>query len=240
METVQPAMRKTWIKICGLTNLADALAAVDAGADAVGFVFAESPRQVTPALVAEITHQLPLSAVRVGIFVNEPIAEVREALQHAGLNAAQLHVEADDAKGWDALGDLRREGAEVWPAISAQTGHLVWMRLASANSAGAVRIFVDSGTQARPGGTGQTFDWDAALPLVRKLESAAEVVIAGGLRPENVAAAVHQFSPFGVDVSSGVESAPGKKDHGKIRAFVAAVRAADAAARSRNVSVRMA
>ena len=220
--------QRTWVKICGLTNLEDAQAAVDAGADALGFVFAESPRRVTADQVAKITARLPEWVTKAGVFVREPSGAIREALEQAGLDAAQIHVSADDAA---RLADLReRLGARhaVWPAISARlaAGGSDWI---AANATVGLRVFVDSGSAVRPGGTGVAFDWDAARPFVESLKQVAAVVIAGGLHPANVADAIRKFAPFGVDVSTGVGSTPGKKDHGKMRDFVAAVRAADTA-----------
>ncbi len=237
MSELANARRKTWIKICGVTNIVDAQAAVEAGADAVGFVFAASPRRVTPLIAAEICAQLPEHVERVGVFVHEPVELIREVMDHARLNAAQIHVVARGADGRPTLETLLREARNAWAAISASQddGSMAWLAMDQTLPKEHWRVFVDSGTATRPGGTGEVFDWEIAAPFVEFLQQRVPVVIAGGLRPENVAAAIARFAPFGVDVSSGVESVAGKKDHQKIRDFIVAVRAADESANGKRV-----
>ncbi len=214
----------TWVKICGITSLEDALVAVDAGADAVGFVFYEkSPRYVTVEMVREIVKRLPEQVEKVGVFVNDSGETMEEVATEAGLTAMQVH------------GDLRYG---LWDRVASQVKnrHLYLVVQAGelrrdVNSQSSTEnlkaVFVDSGNAQHPGGTGKTFDWAAANLGIAELAQRVPVVVAGGLTPENVAEAVSIFKPWGVDVSSGVESAPGKKDAGKVKAFVAAVRGAD-------------
>ena len=203
------------IKICGITNLADAQAAVAAGADALGFMFYRpSKRFIEPATARAIIDNLPTNIARVGVFVNATEAEVREVIAATGINSLQFHGE--ETPEFCA----RFQPLRIWKAF----------RMESADSLRIVRHFadadawlLDSHVASSHGGTGHGFDWD--LAIAAKLLG-RPVILAGGLNPENVAAAVAQVRPFGLDVSSGVEAAPGKKDHAKIAAFVSAARAA--------------
>jgi len=223
----------TWVKICGITNLEDALVAVDAGADALGFVFYEgSQRKVTSKVVKEICRQVPQSIERVGVFVeHSPTDRVkRKRIVHeAGLTAIQVH-QFQPRSSLKSLNDLVGVGVKLfvaWPAevvIHGQMGGFRW-RSEAKNKVSA--IFLDSGTQKMPGGTGRAFDWEKAAPVVSALNGDFKFVIAGGLVPDNVGEALRLLRPYGVDVSSGVEVKPGKKDPMKVRAFVQAVRAAE-------------
>jgi phosphoribosylanthranilate isomerase len=202
------------VKICGITNVEDALAAVKAGADAVGFVFhKESPRRVTSDVVKRIVAQLPPFVLPVGVFVNEDIKIVRDLMDDCGLALAQLH--GDEAAAYcDLL------GRPVLKAIRLKDrGSL--LSLAEYTGRSRVRGFVlDAFSAVSYGGTGQVTDWSLAAEAARTVP----VVLAGGLTPANVAEAVQKVKPYGVDVSSGVESRPGRKDHEKIRAFIKAAK----------------
>jgi len=202
------------IKICGITNLEDALAAVEAGADALGFNFyRESPRFVNSDVVRRIVAQLPPFVTAVGVFVNEDVKIVRDWMDDCSLALAQLH--GDEAAAYCEL-----LGRPVLKAIRLQDrGSL--LALAEYRGRARVRGFVlDAFSAVSYGGTGQVADWELAAEAARS----AAVVLAGGLTPENVAEAIRTVRPYGVDVSSGVESRPGKKDHVKIRAFINAVK----------------
>ena len=209
----------TWTKICGTTNLEDALMSVEAGADALGFVFYEkSPRNVSVEQVREIVRELPEGVEKVGVFVNESWERVEEIADTAGLTAIQLH------------GDEYRDPCtpeterNIYLAIPAGdlTGNFV---LAPPRNLAAV--IVDSGTRQHPGGTGKPFDWTASRAAVAALRRAVRVVIAGGLVVENVGRAISVLQPWGVDAVSGVERIAGRKDPTKVRKFIAAVRAAE-------------
>jgi phosphoribosylanthranilate isomerase len=212
----------TIVKICGLRTIEHALAAVEAGADLLGFIFAPARRQVSPAEVAAIG-----AAVRaapgggrvglVGVFVDEPAEQMLDIAGACGLDALQL----SGNEAATITGELCAEGADraIIKAI----------RLAGADTeqgwlaAGApVRLLVDAHVPGTYGGAGVVADWDHAAELARR----RAIILAGGLTPNNVASAIGQVQPWGVDVSSGVET-DGIKDSAKIRAFVAAVRAAD-------------
>jgi phosphoribosylanthranilate isomerase len=218
----------TWIKICGTTNLEDALASVEAGADAVGFVFAPSPRRIDPDSAGEIVRQLPEAVEKVGLFVNESPARIREVVKQAGLTAVQLH--GDETV--DFVEKLFPAGTRprIYQAVSitswfSQTGSGGFVRDERARKLFA-GVLVDSGSTAHRGGTGLAFDWTRAQPFIASLKKQYKVIVAGGLNPENAARAVALFRPWGVDVASGVEREPGKKDLEKLRAFVAAVNSA--------------
>lgn len=217
-----------WVKICGTTNAEDARAAAEAGADALGFVFAPSPRRISPKDAARIIRELPESVEKVGVFVNQRPEIVAETVEAAGLTAVQLHGDEDRATVRQiakAVKDVRVYKALPMRAMLGPAG------VASADQfAGTVRaLLLDSGSREERGGTGKTFAWEEAAPLARFLEKRFKVVIAGGLTSENVPKAVELFRPWGVDVASGVEKEAGKKDAGKVRAFVAAARAASGA-----------
>jgi phosphoribosylanthranilate isomerase len=224
----------TWVKICGITNLEDALVAVEAGADAVGFVFyAKSPRNVHPELVRGIASKLPSTTERVGVFVGESVN--LRIVHQATLTAVQLHsLRASPSR--KTLKDLDGAAERVFLALSAaklikgRIGGFKWRKEAK-DTLNA--IFFDSGTPSQPGGTGKTFDWNKALPVMEAIDQDFKVVIAGGLNPSNVDDVIGLLHPWGVDVSSGVEARPGKKDPDKVRAFIKAVREADKA-NSRN------
>jgi phosphoribosylanthranilate isomerase len=216
----------TWVKICGMTNLEDALTAVDAGADAVGFVFYEkSPRNISVETAREIVEKLPESLEKIGVFVNECEDSICAVADAAGLTAFQMHGDNEDPHVADLVVG-RRPGLKVLAAISMH--HPSPVGWASVWEPDVVRAFlVDSGTQSKLGGTGETFDWRASVGMLDEIRRFGQVVLAGGLTAKNVAEAIGILKPWGVDVASGVEATPGKKDPEKVRAFVKAVREAD-------------
>jgi phosphoribosylanthranilate isomerase len=213
-----------WIKICGNTSLADALLASEAGADAVGFVFARSPRRVTVEQVAAITPHLPAAAEKVGVFVDAALEEIEAAVRACGLTGVQLHSEA----GPEMPGALRRLfGPNLHILRVVHFGAEATEQTAAvAADAHVNAVLVDSRTATAVGGTGVAFDWsDAARTLFQSTEAgASRMIVAGGLNPENVAEAIATLRPWGVDVVSGVEVAPGLKDPRKVREFVARAR----------------
>ncbi len=193
----------------------DAQAAIDAGADALGFMFYEpSKRFITPANAAEIITLVPASVDRVGVFVNADAETIRHAVEVSGINVIQFHGE--ESPGF--CGTFRP--LKIWKAF----------RMENEKSLEAVRQFrnadawlLDSYVQGAHGGSGETFNWDLAMEAKK---NGRPVILAGGLVPFNVAEAVRKVQPYGIDVSSGVESAPGIKDPDKIRAFIRAAKAA--------------
>lgn len=201
----------TRVKICGITNLADAHVAVEAGADALGFNFYEkSPRFVTISQAAEISKQVPPFVMRVGVFVNAPEEIILRAMGEVGLTMLQFHgdepPEFCTQFGLMSMKAFRIRGAESLKQIpNYQTD----------------AYLLDAFSRTAIGGTGEKFNWDLA---VEAQKFGKPVFLAGGLTPENVAEAVRKVQPFGVDVSSGVESSPGKKDAGKVKAFISAVK----------------
>jgi phosphoribosylanthranilate isomerase len=216
----------TWVKICGMTNLEDALLAVDAGADAVGFVFYEkSPRCVSEETVREICSKLPESMEKIGVFVNEDEDSICTVADECGVTAIQMHGDNEDPHVADRVVELR-PSLRVFPAISVR--HVNPVGWASMWEPEIVQAFlVDSGTQSMLGGTGETFDWRASVVMLDEIRQFGQLVLAGGLKPENVAEAIGILRPWGVDVVSGVEARPGKKDPEKVRAFVRAVQEMD-------------
>jgi phosphoribosylanthranilate isomerase len=198
------------VKICGITNLEDALMAVEAGADALGFVFFQgSSRFITPENVAAITCHLPPFVQTVGLFVNEESAMVNSVADNCGLDIVQLHGEESP----DYCRAVRRriiKAFRVKDAFSLDT-------ISDYRVAGWL---LDTWSPVAHGGTGTTFNWDIAAYAA----ASRPIILAGGLTPENVAEAVVTVRPYAVDVSSGVESAPGKKDAGLVRRFIKATR----------------
>lgn len=199
------------VKICGITNSDDALLAAELGADALGFIFYnKSPRYVTPGLARQIIRQLPPLVATVGVFVDEDAATVREVASLAGLDWIQLH-------GSESPEYCRSLGRRVIKGFRVQ-GEEIFSRLQEYQ--GAVQAFLlDTYKPGTPGGTGETFDWE----LARRASRYGPVILAGGLTPENVAEAIRLARPAAVDVASGVEAAPGKKDPERLRAFFDAI-----------------
>jgi phosphoribosylanthranilate isomerase len=222
----------TWVKICGITSIEDALTAVEAGADALGFVFHQnSPRRVDPEQASRIVAQLPPNLGTVGVFVEQTVQQINETAQEAGLNAVQLHgYEFSRKKLKDVLNSHPRKLFIVFSAPMLLEKNFGGGELDLSpeikNDIGA--IFLDSGKLEQPGGTGRSFDWTRAVPIASLISKDFNLVVAGGLNPDNVAEAIRILRPWGVDVSSGVETKPGKKDTARIRAFINRVREADA------------
>jgi len=201
------------VKICGITNLPDARAAAEAGADALGLMFVEtSPRHVSMTVAADITRQLPPFIIKVGVFVNAPEELVFRAIGECGLNLLQFH------------GDESPEYCRQFGLMSMKA-----FRIRDAESLRALpdyetdAFLLDSHVAGKPGGTGEKFNWELA---VEAKKFGIPIFLAGGLTPENVAEAVRQVQPYGVDVSSGVESTPGRKDLAKVQAFITAAKKA--------------
>lgn len=203
------------VKICGIQDQAAAMAAAEAGADAVGLIFAPGRRQVDLAQARRIGTALPPFVTKVGVVVNEPLDRLRALIDGVRLDAVQLHGD-EDAAYCRAVRDL---GVTVIKAVQV-AGPPDVDRLRALPVAA---VLLDTYRRGLRGGTGETFDWSLAAPLA----AAMRVILSGGLSPENVAAGVAAVRPYGVDVSSGVET-DGRKDPARIRAFVAAARAADA------------
>jgi phosphoribosylanthranilate isomerase len=201
------------VKICGITNAADALAAIDAGANLLGFNFYEkSPRFITEAEATKIRPRLPKKVEAVGIFVNTPPADVAERCKSLKLNAAQLHG--------DETAQAVAETARSIPVIKAFRVEPDF-RLESLDAYPAAFAFLfDAAHTGQYGGTGHSTDWDVA----QRAATGHRIILAGGLKVENVAAAVRIVRPYAVDVASGIESKPGKKDHGLLREFIQEVR----------------
>jgi len=205
-------MERTRVKICGITSVADGLMAAGAGADMIGLMFYEgSPRHITLAQGVEIARALPPFVLRVGVFVNDDAALVTQAIAECGLNLLQFH------------GNETSDFCTQFGVMSLKA-----VRVRDAESLKGLEDFqtdgflLDAYAKSGLGGTGETFNWNLA---VEAQKFGKPIFLAGGLTPENVGAAVQQVHPFAVDVSSGVEAAPGKKDEVKVKAFIAAVRA---------------
>jgi phosphoribosylanthranilate isomerase len=200
-----------FVKICGITRLSDAVYAVRHGADALGFVFwRDSPRYIDPSRAAEIVVTVPAAVMTVGVFVNESIDGIREVVAQTGISAVQLHgdepAEYATALGWPVLRSINIDEADekcaVWPVNTT--------------------FLVDASDRVRRGGTGRLVDWDRAAELART----RRIVLAGGLTSGNVADAIVRVGPFGVDVSSGVEDAPGVKNPEQVSRFLESARSA--------------
>ncbi len=200
------------VKICGITNLEDALFAAECGADALGFIFFQkSPRYMEPKKVGEIVAALPPFITPVGVFVNEASEEIDRTVQKAGIQAIQLH------------GDEPPEACEsqrvpVIRAIRVDEG----FDTAMMNQFPVDTFHLDTAIKGTYGGTGQTFDWKYA----KQAKQFGRIVLSGGLNTENVFGAIREVEPYAVDCSSGVESEPGKKDHRKVAEFLAVARSA--------------
>lgn len=199
----------TFIKICGLTNIPDALAAVSLGADALGFIFAPSPRQVSPEVALAICKELPPHIWKVGVFVNADLKEVKQIANLCGLTTLQFHGE--ESPGYCAQAPLpviktiKIKGVESLPEIKNYASSL---------------LLLEGHHPTQAGGTGKTFPWE----LVLKIKDKINFILAGGLTPQNVSRAIALLHPWGVDVCSGVEESPGKKDKNKMSKFIKEVK----------------
>jgi phosphoribosylanthranilate isomerase len=218
-----------WIKICGNTSLPDARLAAEAGADALGFVFAPSPRRVTASEVAGMVALLPEKVEKIGVFVNAGLEEIYSTVRAAGLTGVQLHFDA----GPELPARLRALLGPSLRIVCVAHFETAAAALASRTVAEYARnphvdtVLVDSRTSAAVGGTGVAFDWAKARKTVFSQARTLKLIAAGGLTPLNVAEAVEGLRPWGIDVVSGVEDAPGRKDPFKVREFVARARAVD-------------
>jgi phosphoribosylanthranilate isomerase len=200
------------VKICGITNLEDALLAADLGAHALGFIFyPKSPRSVRPEVARDIINNLPPFVMTVGVFVDEEAEAVRAIAETAGLDWVQLHGKEPP----DYCCELKRRVIKGFRVKDASS-----LSLLPAYRESVQAFLLDTYKAGTAGGTGVTFDWE----LARKAGELGPIILAGGLTPANVAQAIHAAQPAGVDVASGVEAAPGKKDPGKLREFFEAVK----------------
>lgn len=200
----------TRVKMCGITRPEDARAAAAAGAAAIGMVFwPGSPRAVDARAARDIVAALPAGVPAIGVFVNQSVDEINAVIDEAGLFGVQLHGD----EPLDVIGRIRR------PVIRSVSVDAAFIDQIPAQ----VTVLLDVVDPERRGGTGRTIDWTAAADVARR----RAVVLAGGLTPSNVEQAIAAVRPYAVDVSSGIESAPGVKDHARIRAFMDAVRRAD-------------
>jgi len=238
-----------WVKICANSSLEDARLAAEAGADAVGFVFAPSPRRVTPEQVAAIVPHLPANLEKIGVFVDASFEEIVTTIETAGLTGVQLHFNAAPelpARLRERFGpslsilrvlhfdaDYATErlvsGHDFSRAEDADTNVGALAPEACVQDSSIDAVLVDSRTATAVGGTGKTFDWAlASETLFQNAKARKRLIAAGGLTPENVAEAIAILRPWGVDVVSGVEMKPGRKDPAKVRSFIAAARRAHA------------
>jgi phosphoribosylanthranilate isomerase len=212
-------MSRTLVKVCGITRPEDGLVAAEAGADAVGFVFfPRSPRCVEPARAAEIARALPPFLLRVGVFVDATRDEMARVADEVGLDLLQLHGDEPP----EALDGLPRRAIK---AVRVGRGFTADEALRYRGRASGVLVDTRlAGEALLPGGTGVPFDWSLVRGLV---DEVGFLMLAGGLSPENVGAAIREVRPHAVDVSSAVERTPGRKDPERVRVFVEAVRAAE-------------
>jgi len=200
------------VKVCGITNPEDARAAATAGAAAIGLIFAESPRKVGIEEAREVAAALPEDILKVGVFVNAEPDEVVRIAREVGLDYAQLHGD----EGPEDVTAVRGDGVKVIKALRVRAA----ADLAEIEVYGADLYLLDAYSEKARGGTGTRFDWG----LAKSLKGRANILISGGLGPENVRDAVSYFEPWGVDASSSLESAPGKKDRDRVRRFVFAAK----------------
>ena len=205
------------VKICGITNWADAELALEAGANALGFNFyAPSPRYIPPSHAQMIVSRMPPGVDAVGVFVNAPFAKANEIGLTVDLDVFQLHG--------DETPEIVAEFSESWPLIKAFRVGPEFRAEQLASFAGHTDFFLlDGFSEVARGGTGNSFDWSTALEAKRY----GRLFLSGGLTPENVAEAIRQVRPFAVDVCSGVEASPGKKDAARVRDFIRIVQEAD-------------
>jgi len=215
-----------WIKICGNTSLEDTRLAVEAGADAVGFVFAPSPRRVTAAQVASIVPHLPAAVEKIGVFVDASLGEIYSTVRCCGLSGVQIHSETGPSF---TAGLRRRLGMKL---RILRVVHFDAEAVAQADEIAedpnVDALLVDSRTATAVGGTGIAFDWAAARgSLFQNAHKRPYRIAAGGMSPANVAEAIATLAPWGVDVASGVEASPGRKDPVKMLEFVLNARAAE-------------
>jgi phosphoribosylanthranilate isomerase len=200
------------VKVCGITTPNDARTAAAFGADAIGLVFAESPRKLSVEEAREIAAALPGGVLKVGVFVNEEPEEVLRIVREVGLDCAQLHGD----EGPETVTVLREDGVKVIKALRVRGTD----SLAEMDDYDADLFLLDAWSEKARGGTGERFDWG----LAKSLYGRGNIVVSGGLGPENVREAVRLFEPYGVDASSSLEDAPGKKNKERVRRFVVAAK----------------
>ena len=215
-----------WVKICGNTSLEDALAATEAGADAVGFIFAPSPRQVTVARVAAIIPALAGGIEKIGVFVDADLATIADAVERCGLTGVQIHS-SDEGELAAQLRLRFGPGLRILQVIHFEETAADQL-LSIAPDPNIDGVLIDSRTATAVGGTGIRFDWQSARATLFTPDRRLRLIAAGGLNPANVAEAIGLLAPWGVDVASGVELSPGRKDAAKVRAFVRNARSAGA------------
>lgn len=203
---------KCLVKICGITNLKDAVASIESGADAIGFIFyKKSKRCVSPAIVADIIKNIPSNIFKVGVFVNESASNINTIVEQTGINIVQLH-------GDEKPEDCSLSKLCVWKGVRLKDETEI--KQLSLFTQFSVRAFVfDSHFNGEYGGTGVLSDWN----LAKLAASKYRIILSGGLNPDNIQAAINTVQPYGVDVNSGVEALPGKKDLFKIKTFINAV-----------------
>jgi phosphoribosylanthranilate isomerase len=211
---------KTWIKFCGTTSLDDALASIEAGADALGFIFATSKRRVTMEQAREILRNVPDRLERIGVFLDEGAEVILRHVTELNLTGVQLHGKESAGELRSELGEDRRKDLLIIKTVLVRDGFVAGLPDLETAKDEVDAWLLDSGA-----GSGKTFDWQR----VRKQlgDRKARFIIAGGLNPENVGEAMKIFTPWGVDVVSGIEREPGRKDPEKMEAFIAAVRKAE-------------
>jgi phosphoribosylanthranilate isomerase len=202
----------TFVKVCGITNAGDARVAADAGADAVGFIFAESPRRVGVEEARTISVALPENVARVGVFVDKEPEEILGISREVGLDLAQLH--GDESP--ETVTAVREGGVKVMKALRIKDA----TSLEELDGYEADLFLLDAYSETARGGTGERFDWEVA----KSVRGRDNIVVSGGLGPENVREALEFFEPYGVDASSSLEDGPGKKNGELVRRFVLAAR----------------
>ena len=211
---MKPALSQLWIKICGVTRNRDALLAAELGADAIGLVFyANSPRALVATQISSVVANVPGSISVIGLFVNPTREEVEVVLSTGLVDVLQFHGEEDE----EFCNSFDRPYLKAFQVKDLQSLDSTLSEYRT-----ATYILLDSYSVEKMGGTGQKFDWSIGENIVQNLDQ--KVVVAGGLKPENIRDAVIKMSPFGVDVSSGVESSPGLKDAEKLRKFIEGAR----------------
>ncbi len=202
----------TRVKVCGITNVEDGRLAADAGADAIGLIFAQSPRQVNSDRARSIAAALPGDILKIGVFVNEEPEKVRRISSEVGLDYVQLHGDESPR----TVAELRSEGLKTIKALRVRDA----ASLESLEDYEADLFLLDAYSEKARGGTGEKFDWE----LAKALTGYANILVSGGLTPENVRAAIEFFEPHGVDASSSLERTPGTKDDEWVRRFVNAAK----------------
>ena len=199
-------------KVCGITNPGDARVAADAGADAIGLIFADSSRQVSVEEARKVTIALPDDVLKVGVFVDARPEEVLRTAREVGLDLAQLHGDEPP----ESVAAIRGAGLPVMKAVRVRNAEA----LRALERYEANLFLLDAWSATVRGGTGKTFEWG----LAKSLKGRDNILVSGGLTPENVREAIEFFEPYGVDASSSLEERPGKKDHERVRRFVSAAK----------------